>query len=47
MDDSVITCDEITGETKAVPTNFNEKKVACKAQNFCVLIEFLFFTIHY
>ena len=26
IDDPVITCDEIIEETKAAPTNFNEKK---------------------
>ena len=34
MDDSAITCDEIiesyNGETKNIPTNFNEKKATYK-----------------
>ena len=46
MDDSVITRDEVTkscdegaetksnDETKTIPTNFNEKNITCKAQNF-------------
>ena len=38
MDDSAITCDKIieyfNEETKAISTNFNEKKVSCKKQNF-------------
>ena len=29
-DDSVITCDEITEETKRILINFNEKKMACE-----------------
>ena len=31
-------------ETKAVPTNFNEKK-ACKTQNVYILLSFLLITI--
>ena len=38
MDDSVITCDEITEshkeETKHISTNFNEKKLTCKTHKF-------------
>ena len=33
MDDLAIICDEVIDtddETKAIPTNFNEKKVTCK-----------------
>ena len=30
IDDSLIECDEITEETKAVPTNFDEKKYPVK-----------------
>ena len=51
-----ITCDEIIDtdaklsakdddETKTVPTNFNEKKVTCKTQNFYILVAFLLITI--
>ena len=49
MDDSVITYDEIIEpydeETKAVPTNFNEKKRTCKTQIFNILPVFLLITI--
>ena len=49
MYDSVITCDEIIEsydeETKTVPTNFNEKNVACKKQNLYILLAFLLITI--
>ena len=38
MDHSAIMCVEIIElydeETKTVPTNFNEREVACKIQNF-------------
>ena len=52
-DDLLITCDEIIDveaklfneETKSVPTNFNEKKVACKTKNFYILLAFLSITI--
>ena len=42
MNDSVIMCDEIidVGET-----NFNEKNVTCKTQNFYILLAFLLITI--
>ena len=30
--DSVIRCDKIIKESKTVPTNFNEEKVACKTK---------------
>ena len=40
MDRSVITCDEIIEEP-----NFDEKKVACKTQNFYILLAFLVTTI--
>ena len=33
------TCDEIK-ETKTITTNFNEKKVACKTQNWYALLAF-------
>ena len=28
-------------ETKTIPTNFSEKKAACKTQNFYILLAFL------
>ena len=38
MDNSTIICHEViesySGETKTIPTNFNEKKATCKTQNF-------------
>ena len=42
MDDSVITCDEIIDAEgkETFPTNFNEKKVACKGQNLSILLAF-------
>ena len=49
MDDSVIMCDEVrelyNKETRTIPTNFNEKKAACKMKNFCILLAFLLNTI--
>ena len=39
MDDSVIMCDEII---YAEETNFNEKYITCKKQNFYILFAFLF-----
>ena len=42
MDDSVITCDEII---EVEVTNFNEKNIACKTQNFYILRAFLLITI--
>ena len=49
MGDSVIMCDEVIEsyekETKAIPTNFNEKKAICKTQNFYILLAFLLITI--
>ena len=45
MDDSAITCDKIMEEAKTVPTNFNEKKGACKTRNFYILLAFLLTTI--
>ena len=44
MDDSVVTCDEII-ESYNEEMNFNEKKVACKTQNFYILLAFLLITI--
>ena len=47
IDDSMIICDEVIKsyqeEIKTVPTNFNEKKVTFKRQNFyitCVFINY-------
>ena len=46
IDDSLITCDEIiVEERKAVPTNFNEKKLACKTKIFYISLAFLLITI--
>ena len=45
MDDSAIMCDEIIEETKTIPTNFNEKNISCKIQNFYILLSFLLITI--
>ena len=39
--DYSVTYDE---ETKAIPTNFNEKKATCKPQNFYILLAFLVIT---
>ena len=44
INDSLVTCVEIIEETKAVPTNFNEKKITCKTQNVHILLAFLSFT---
>ena len=48
MDDLVITCDEVLEkyeeEIKTIPTNFNEKNITYKTQNFCILPAFLFIT---
>ena len=45
MNDSVITCDEVTEsyneEVKTIPTNLNEKKVTCKTQSFYILLVLL------
>ena len=43
MDDSAITCDGII-ESYDKETNFNEK-IACKTQNFYILLAFLLSTI--
>ena len=49
MNDSSIICNEVIKsyeeEIKAISTNFNEKKVTCKTQNFYILFEFLLITI--
>ena len=44
MDSSAIMCDEII-ESYTEETNFNEKKVACKTQNFYIFLAFLLITI--
>ena len=45
IDDSATICDEVVKsyheEIKTIPTNFNEKKVKCKTQNFYILLFFL------
>ena len=49
MDNSAITCDKVINtndeETKAILTNFNERKVTCKTQNFHTLFAFLLIAI--
>ena len=45
IDDSVITRDEIIEETKAVSTNFNNKKLTYKIKKFYILLAFLAMTI--
>ena len=49
MDDLAITCNEVIEsydkEAKTNSTNFNKKKVICKAQNFYILLAFLLITI--
>ena len=49
MDDSAIICDEVIKsydeEIKTIPTNFNEKNITCKTQNFYILLSFLLITI--
>ena len=48
MNDSAIMCNEIIEsydkKTKTVPTNFNEKNITCKTQNFYILLSFLLIT---
>ena len=43
--DSVIMSGEIIEETKSIPKNFNEKKIACKTKHLYTLIAFLLITI--
>ena len=43
LDDTVIMCDEVI-DSYEQETNFNEKKVACKTQNFNILLAFLLIT---
>ena len=40
MDDSVIMCDEII---YAEETSFNERYIACKTQNFYILLIYILF----
>ena len=44
MDDSAITCDEIIDSYKE-ETNFNEKNITCRTQNFYILLAFSSTTI--
>ena len=37
--------DEVIEEIKTTPTNFNEKNITCKIQNFDILLAFLLITI--
>ena len=49
MDDSVIICYEVIKfydeEIKIIPTNFDEKKVACKTQSFYILLVSFLITV--
>ena len=49
MHDSAITCNRIIEsydkETKTILTNFNEKNMTCRTQNFYNLLVFLLITI--
>ena len=49
MNDSTISFEEVIKsyheEIKTIATNFNEKKVTCKRQNFYILLRFLLITI--
>ena len=49
MDDSTIICDEVIGsydeKIKTISTNFNEKNLTYKTQNFYILFVFLLITI--
>ena len=49
MDDSTIICDEVIKsheeKIQTIPTNFNQKKVTCKMQNFYILLAFFKITI--
>ena len=44
-DDSVIPCDEIKEETRAVPINISEKNITYKTQYFYILLALLLITI--
>ena len=41
IDNSLITCGKVIEEIKTVSTNFNEKNIASKIQNFYILLVFL------
>ena len=41
IENSLITCGKVIKEIKAVSTNFNEKNIASKIQNFYILLVFL------
>ena len=49
MDNSAIMCDEVIESydegTKAIPTNFNKKKTACKTKILYTLLAFLLITL--
>ena len=45
MDDFVIMSNEVIEETKTVPIDFDDEKVACKTKNFCNLLAFSLITI--
>ena len=47
ISDSVIMCDDIIEETRAVPPNFNETNAICKTKDFCILFAFLLLIINY
>ena len=40
----MITCYKIINTTKTVPTNSNEKKIACETNDFCILLTVLLIT---
>ena len=40
IDDSVITCDEIIEETRAVPADFNETNAICKIKKIVFYLPF-------
>ena len=46
MDDSAIMHDKIIEETKAIPTNHNEKNITFKIRNFCIWLAFLLIALH-
>ena len=45
INNSVITCNAIIEETKTLPKNFNERRVAYKTKKFCILLAILLITI--
>ena len=42
---TIKTISAIAFSTKTIPTNFNEKRVTCKIENFYILLTFLLITI--